>query len=61
MHPEITRELARARQEESLRRHNRAAEDLRRERAADAAPREPRRRSAFSALRLVARLQPRGH
>lgn len=61
MHPEITRELARARQEESLRRHNRAAEDLRRERAADAAPREPRRRSAFSALRLAARLQPRGH
>jgi hypothetical protein len=61
MHPEITRELSRALQQESLERNSRAAAELRRERAAAPVPRERRRHGAFSALRLMARLQPRGH
>ncbi len=61
MHPEITRELARARQQEAVERRNHAAAWLGREQADDPAPRERRRSGAFLALRLMARLQPRGH
>ena len=61
MHPEISRELSRARQQESLERYCRQAAELRRERAAEPALRKRRRHGAFSALRLMARLQPRGH
>ncbi len=59
MHPEISRELSRAQQQETLRRVATPAARVVRETADDGAPHKDRRHGPFSALRLVARLQPR--
>jgi hypothetical protein len=59
MHPEISRELSRAQQQERLRREANPAARIVREKDGDRAPRENHRHGPFSALRLMARLQPR--
>jgi len=62
MHPELSRELSRVQQRESLQRHARRESTLvSTETSGDRTPRQRRRRAALSPLRLVARLQPRGH
>jgi hypothetical protein len=69
MHPEINRELSRVQHQEALRRQARSqaamvsdeAAMVSAEAAVERASRPARRRAALSPLRLMARLQPRGH